>query len=177
MILISAGHHPDKKGACFGDFCEHDEAKIWVSFIAHHLGHTGMVVPTGTLKNKVQFINDMAVQNDIAVEIHFNAAVNSKGENVGRGSETLYYPTSTRGRQIAEKIQSRLGAIYTPDRGAKEGWYRMNRAFGPDYFLQRTKCAAVIVEPDFIHRKEIIQSHRDEACKTLAEVLHEINED
>jgi len=175
MIFVSAGHHQEKKGACCEDFCEHDEAKIWASFLDHYLGDNSLMVPSGTLKHKVNFINKYASANDIAVEIHFNAAVDSDGNNVGKGSETLYYPGSVKGKELAKQVQSVLASIFQPDRGAKEGWYRMNPSFGADYFLQRTLCAALILEPDFIHRKEVIQSHRDAACKKLAEALNALD--
>lgn len=41
----------------------------------------------------------------------------------------------------------------------------------PDYFLAKTKMTAIIIEPDFIHRKEIIQEHRADACFRLSGVL------
>ncbi|KKL45821.1 hypothetical protein LCGC14_2351830, partial [marine sediment metagenome] len=33
MIIIFAGHHPRKPGACFEGFCEHDEALRWLAII------------------------------------------------------------------------------------------------------------------------------------------------
>jgi N-acetylmuramoyl-L-alanine amidase len=36
------------------------------------------------------------------------------------------------------------------DRGVKEGWYKMDQANGPDYFLSATKCPSVIVEGYFL---------------------------
>jgi N-acetylmuramoyl-L-alanine amidase len=170
MIYVSAGHHPEKPGACYKDFCEHEEAKKWVSLIANHLGHDGMVVPVGTLRHKVDFINENYLINDIAIEIHFNSAMHD-GRQVGKGSETLYYPGSKRGEHIASKIQYALGGILLPDRGIKEGWYQMNKAKGPDFFLARTKCTSLIVEPDFIHRKAKIESKRDKACSEIANTL------
>ena len=76
MILISAGHHPTKPGACYEGFCEHDEALRWVDIICLQLGEIGLEclpVPAGILKNKVNFIN--ARSPILAVEIHFNSAV------------------------------------------------------------------------------------------------------
>ena len=174
MIYVSAGHHPEKQGACHNGFCEHDEAKKWASLIANHLGHDGMVVPVGTLKTKVDFINSRTPSdNDVAIEIHFNSAMKD-GVHIGRGSETLYYPGSKRGEEIAAKVQFTLGGIFVPDRGAKEGWYQMNEAKGPDFFLARTRCTAIIIEPDFIHRKAKIESKRDLACEAIAKTLIDV---
>ena len=171
MIYISAGHHHEKRGACYKGFCEHEEAKVWQSLLANMLGHDGMVVPCGILRHKVKFINERASRQDIAIEIHFNSAVNNNGEHIGKGSETLYYPNSERGYQLAQLVQDELGIIYNPDRGAKEGYYRMDKSRGVDFFLERTICTALIIEPDFIHRKNIIQSKRAEGCKSIVNAL------
>jgi hypothetical protein len=130
-----------------------------------------MLVPTGILKNKVNFINGRIMNGDVAIEIHFNAARDVDNNPVGHGCETLYYPGSVRGKLLAEKCQEALSSIYLPDRGVKEGWYRMNPDNGPDFFLAKTKCAAVIIEPEFVHRSEIITSVRDEAIVSLAAAL------
>jgi len=173
MILISAGHHPYRKGAHFGDFYEYDEAKQWVSLIVNCLGSDGMVVPGGVLKEKIAFIND-STNAVIAAEIHFNSA-KKDGKHVGRGCETLYYPGSKKGKEIANIVQRELSRVFEPDRGVKEGWYQMNPEKGPDIFLKKTKCPSVIIEPEFIHHKEVIQTNREVACAVIAAALLEAN--
>ena len=107
MIFISAGHHPTKPGAKFDRFIEHDEACVWIDIMAHQLEEKAITVPVGFLKTKVEFINSRMVNGDIALEVHFNAAV-VNGKNVGRGCETLYYPGSDKGKELAEKCQEAL---------------------------------------------------------------------
>lgn len=175
MIAISIGHHPYAKGASYEKRNEYDIAKVWASHLTNMLGDKAMLVPTGTLKEKVMFINNMDNVN-VAVEIHFNSAVNSDGENIGKGSETLYYPHSKEGRQLAETLQESLSRVFPPNRGAKEGWYQMNKSKGADYFLSRTKCVAVIVEPDFIHRYELIDENMKSGCAAIANALLEFIE-
>src|SRR5687768_17651819 len=102
MIYVSAGHHPSKKGATFEDFTEYDEAMIWVDLIIAYLGDKGVRVPTGVLKDKVNFINKGDAY--LAIEIHFNSATNSRGDHVGSGSETLYFPGSERGKKLASSV-------------------------------------------------------------------------
>jgi len=170
MILISAGHHPYRKGATYGDFNEHDEACIWVSLLCNMLGSDALSVPAGILKNKIEFINRQK-DLDFAVEIHFNSALNADGKHVGIGSETLYYPGSEAGLALATIIQERLSRVFSPNRGAKEGYYQMNKSKGPDYFLAKTRCPAVIIEPEFIHLKDYIKEHREAGCKELAQSL------
>ena len=172
MIFISAGHHPSAPGAKYERFVEHDEAVIWTEELAAALDGDGILVPVGVLREKVNFINARLMNGDVAVEIHFNAAMKD-GENVGRGSETLYYPGSDKGKALAEKMQECLGAIFPPDRGAKEGWYQMNPAKGADFFLAKTKCPSIIVEPEFVHRFDLIADKRTEAIIVLAKALRE----
>lgn len=171
MILVSAGHHPYRKGASYKNWYEYDEAKIWASLISNKLGQYGMVVPPGLLPEKVDFVNSQSP--DLAVEIHFNAAMKD-GVNVGEGSETLYCPGSMKGRRAAAIVQESVSQIFRPNRGTKEGWYKMDRNKGPDYFLAKTRCPALIVEPEFIQHKEKIQDNRDAACAAIAQALTDV---
>lgn len=171
MIFISAGHYPSAPGAKFERFIEHDEAILWADALCAELNSESLRVPSGVLKDKVQFINERIMNNDIAVEIHFNAALDANGVNVGRGCESLYFPGSEKGKVLAETCQAALTDLFPPSRGVKEGWYRMDPSRGPDFFLARTKCIAVILEPEFVHRAEIIQNNRQQAINNLAVVL------
>jgi len=185
-ICVSAGHHPENPGACFVDFCEHAEALEWAIAITDKInliaGETiASLVPVGVLKDKVNFINN--VNPLIAVELHFNSFkvwedANKDGlvssdeiHNAGSGSETLYYPGSKKGQVAARCVQSVLGLVCGPNRGVKEGWYRMNKDNGPDYFLASTKCTSLIIEPDFIHRVHEIKFNKDKACEAIAQSL------
>lgn len=171
MIFISAGHYPASPGARYGRFIEHDEAVIWAELLVEELGGDGTLVPTGYLRDKVDFINKRILNGDIAVEVHFNAAKDSSGKNVGRGCETLYYPGSDKGKELAEVCQSALSVYFSPDRGVKEGWYRMDPNRGPDFFLAKTVCPAVILEPEFVHRFELIYEYRNQTVELLADRL------
>ena len=184
IILISAGHYPERPGAAFGSFNEYEEANHWAILITDYLireGHEAMLVPTGVLRKKIDFINK---HNPLlAVEIHFNSFkvwedANRDGiitddelHHAGKGCETLYFPESQKGAVLASNIQKELAKIFSPDRGIKEGWYRMNKKNGPDYFLEKTSCPSVIIEPDFIHRKIRIQDNRRKACKVIGDAI------
>ncbi len=183
MILLSAGHYPEAPGACHEGFCEYEEALRWASITANLIrGRMRVeVVPTGKLPQKVQFINSYPQHVLIACEIHFNSDT-SKHQ---RGSETLYCPGSTKGTQAAGIVQRHLASVLQPDRGAKEGWYRMDRpgtldypgdAEGdevPDYFLSKANPVALIVEPEFIYNRQVIEANRNAACAALADSLVE----
>jgi len=177
MIFVSAGHYPQRPGAGYQNFYEHDEAVLWQRDIMDALfklsasDPTAFAVPTGVLKDKVAYINHRSQANSIAIEIHFNAAVDSKGNNVGKGCESLYFPGSDIGKSIATLLNNTLAIDFAPNRGVKEGWYRMDKAHGADFFLEKTNCPAVILEPEFIQFKERIQTNRRATCERLAEVL------
>lgn len=166
MIYLSIGHHPDKPGACHNGFCEFDEAKIWAELIASHMQDDALLVPVGTLKEKVKFINSR--QPKAAIEVHFNSAENR--ENVS-GCETLYYPGSSKGEQLANELQSSMVITIEKDRGIKPGYYRLNPANGVNFFLKNTKCPSLIIEPEFVFNKETIQKSRIETCKNIANAL------
>lgn len=182
MILISPGHYPQRPGACDGPFCEHAEAVRWANCIMDNLPvGIGLLVPVGTLKTKVDFINKS--NPTIAAEVHFNSFkvwedANEDGlitddelKHAGKGCETLYYPDSKKGALLASEVQNSIAPEIYLDRGIKPGWYRMNPDNGPDFFLSKTKCTAIILEPEFIHLKLSIQNNMHKACGKIAGAL------
>lgn len=183
MILLSAGHHPAKPGACFENFCEHNEAVKWMEEIHQFLGSdVAKKVPTGVLKKKIEFIN--ANEPTIAAEIHFNSLqvwndANANGlvdkgemEYKGSGALTLFYPGSSKGKRLATVVQEGMETVFKKHwRGVMEGYYRMDPKYGPDYFLVRTKCPSIIIEPEFIHHREEIESKRADCCTAIADGL------
>ena len=185
MILISAGHNPISKGARFEGFNEYDETQVWAKMIAANIGDRALLVPTGKLSAKVDFINSQT-DVDMAVEIHFNSAriwddLNKDGivdvgemKNVGRGALTLHYPNSATGILLATDIQKTLVPFYgTHWNGVMAGYFRMNPKNKVDYFLSKTNCPSIIIEPEFIHHKDLIQKHREVACFNIAQTLME----
>lgn len=170
MILISTGHHSKRRGACFEGFCEYDEALLWASEIVYQLSGKAIcrIVPPGYLRNKVNYINSFN-DSKLAIEIHFNGATDSEGNRVGKGSETLYCPGSIKGKAVAKIVQASISNVFKPNRGVKEGWYRMDKSRGVDYFLSKTACVAIIIEPEFIHHKDFITNNRIEVCKQIAD--------
>lgn len=175
-VFLSAGHYPQRKGASHKGFYEHDEAIVWVKKLECMLSCLCDVeiVPTGTLRQKVKHMNKQ--KYDLAVEVHFNSLASGRAY----GSETLHYPGSKKGKKCAKEIQKRLAEVFKPDRGIKEGWYRMDRPGVKDYqgdvegdetidyFLRKTKGTALILEPEFIQHKGKIQMNRTKGCMAIA---------
>lgn len=187
MIFVSAGHHEAAQGAKFNNFTEYDFTVEWADYIEKLIGVNAIRVPNGTLKDKVKYINERTNgSTDIAVEIHFNSfkmwkdqndnGVIDDGEmvNAGRGSETLYYPSSKTGKRAATIVQGALGSLMKPDRGVKEGWYQMNKSKGADFFLAKTRCTSLIIEPEFIDNIGVIFDNKEAACHSIASALLEV---
>jgi len=172
MILISAGHFPERPGVCFGSFCEHGEACTWAINIVENLislGQDAELVPSGVLKEKIEFIN--SINPLFAVEIHFNSYNILSDVDLVGGSRSLYLPGSEIGALLASNIQIELAKAFKPDLGICEGWYRGNTKRGADYFLDKTECTSVIIEPEFIHRKATIERNRSEACLNISKAI------
>lgn len=167
-IIIFAGHHPTRPGASWYGFNEHDEALRWLVLLREFFEEEDLLIgPVGPLRNKTEFINNR--QPVLCADLHFNSApLGSDGEPRGEGCETLYYPGSERGKIAAEYVQNALSEVFQPDRGVKEGYYRMDPSRGADWFLARTKTTALILEPEFIHQKEKIVEKRKEGVEALA---------
>lgn len=177
VVAISAGHHPGgdgglRKGASFRDFNEYDEAVFWAAEIVRRMGpQYAVLVPTGPLQKKIKFINEIP-RCAAAVEIHFNAAHDGAGRNVGRGFETLYMPGSHKGLILAKLLHTyAIAPHFSKDRGVKEGWYRMRQDLGPDFFLRETDPPAVILEPGFVQHAAEIRERRADCCGSIAAVL------
>lgn len=180
MILISAGHHPNAKGAGYNDYYEYDEAVLWASETANLIRGRVLVdvVPTGPLHKKVEWVN-LQKGATLACEIHFNSDESKRQ----KGSETLYCPGSVNGKMAATLMQGALSGIFPPSRGAKEGWYRMDKPGHidypgdvdgdevEDYFLKKTNPVALIIEPEFIYNLTVIQDRRHPACAAIADAL------
>lgn len=188
-ILLSAGHHPRKTGAHWNGLREFDETEKWVDEIVAYLDQRDIKVvriPTGTLPEKVQHVNQWTqIDNCVAAELHFNSA----GDIYVQGNETLYYPGSVSGKALATSFNTefftRAHEHVVKDRGVKEGWYRMDRPgvvdfYGdedgdemPDYWLRKTRCPAIILEPCFMCQLEDIGDDWKVVAHAIADALIE----
>ncbi len=184
-VAISAGHNPKAKGAlnAQGTY-EFDLTVPWADRLAALLSIREDVkvvrVPTGSLSSKIGFINQQWF--NLALEVHFNSCAAAKV----RGSETLYCPGSVVGERAARVVQRTMAAIMPPNRGTKEGWYRMDRPGIADYagdvdgdevidaFLRNTRCPAIIVEPEFIQNEQVIRDSEALCCEVIAMAVYDV---
>lgn len=183
MIALSVGHDAQAKGASHNGRYEFDVSSEWVPLIGQLLIDNHdidvVLVPDGKLIPKVKWINEMPGIL-LAAELHFNSDVSKKQ----RGSETLYCPGSARGKHAASLVQMEMAGVFPPNRGYKEGWYRMDapgRVDYPgdvdgdehiDYFLKATNPVALILEPEFIYNEKLIDDNKLAACTRIAAGLN-----
>lgn len=187
MILLSRGHYQERPGATHNGNSEFVESERWIRRIYLLIKNHGIpveIVPTGRLSQKVKYINNKKA--DIAMELHFNSDISKRQH----GSETLYYPNSKKGYELATSIQNEFErrAILQPNRGAKEGWYLMDKPGVKewsgdiegdekiDYFLKKTNCVSVIVEPEFIYNADTLINNFTDGSKVIAEKLVEFHQ-
>ncbi len=191
-IALSAGHYPEKPGACATDpvarrvvATEHELALAWRETLVECLKAASSaplemrLIRPGILSAKIREVNELPTCA-LAIEIHFNAAADRHGTPTGEGSETLYCPGSIKGEELAESVQREMAQVFSPSRGVKPGWYRMdvpNKVDFPgdvegdevvDAFLVRTLCPSIIVEPEFIHRHALIREKQLHGCQAIA---------
>lgn len=172
-IALSVGHNKNSKGAHDDGVSEFDIAKEWAYKISTYFAveqYAVFLVPNGSIKSKVDYINTVHDQHnvDLAVEFHFNAC----GGCGATGSEVVHYPFSESGKQAAQCIQDEIvGQVGSRDRGVKPGWYEMDKVSGVFiYFLKHTKCPSVITEPEFLeHYDEIIKPNEEKYFKAISD--------
>jgi hypothetical protein len=190
-FVLSAGHNPDKKGAKWADLYEYDVTSKWIPEIARYLrykGHSVIEIKTGSLVQKVKDVNvkTMGYDDVLAVELHFNSA----GDTFVEGSETIYYPGSVSGHKAALEYNTKffeLAEKYViKDRGIKEGWHRMDRPgvvdfYGdqdgdemPNYWLRKTSCTALILEPLFMCQLPKLNDNWKELCWSIGDSLRAV---
>jgi len=142
-IIVSAGHGDRDPGAVALDVIEHLHAYQIAWILRSHLeakGHdVDFISCFQPLSAKIRNVNELhkAKPVDMAIEIHFNSAVNPDAD----GTEVLFY--SPKLEPLAKQISGDVAAaIKTKDRGAKKrdnlGW------------LKQTAPSALIVEVCFV---------------------------
>jgi N-acetylmuramoyl-L-alanine amidase len=139
-ILINAGHGGNDSGACGNGLREVDINKKIATKLFEYLIGDGHAVTffqqTKSVNDVWQFENKCSY--DLTISIHCNSF-----NSTSHGHEVLYYPTSTKGKKLAQSIQTALvKTVGLRDRGVKP---RKDLCV-----LTRTKSVAVIVETAFI---------------------------
>ena len=141
-IFLNAGHGGKDPGAISKNGNkEADITKKVCSLLAYELIKNGYNIEFYQQEKSVTDISEVenTSNSDLFVSIHCNAAVNE----TANGAEVLYYPTSTKGKEYALKVQKQLvKTTNLKDRGIKPR--------NDLHVLKRTKAVAILVELAFL---------------------------
>ena len=109
------------------------------------LGHTVHIVSCDNEYNTNKQLNKIVnatnkINPDLLISIHLN----SFHDPSANGVEVYHHPTSTKGKEYAEKVQRQLVTMSYTDRGVKSADFVV---------LRDTVCPAILVECGFITSK------------------------
>ena len=161
-ILINAGHGGRDTGAVNGNLYERDVNKNIAMKLCELLMGEGHAITyfqqTKSVNDVWQFENKCSY--DLTISIHCNSY-----NSTSNGHEVLYYPNSTKGKKLAQAIQTSLvKTIGLRDRGVKS---RDNLCV-----LSKTKSVAIIVETAFIsnpNEAKLLKEKPDIFAKAIAD--------
>lgn len=163
-ILINAGHavNGTDYGACGNGLREAEVNKKIAMKVCELLMSDGYAV---TFFQQTKSVNDVwqfenKCNYDLTISIHCNSF-----NSTSNGHEVLYYPTSTKGKNLAQQIQASLVKnVGLRDRGVKP---RKDLCV-----LKYTKSPAVIVETAFISNPteaKLLKDNPDIFARAIAE--------
>lgn len=140
-IGLNMGHGGNDVGAVNGTLYERDVNKKIVSFLAKELIAMGYQIESFQQKSSVNEVVKWA--NNAELDYLISVHCNSFNVSTANGHEVLYNAGSTKGKKLAQDIQTSLAkTVGLRDRGVKS---RDNLCV-----LKYTKSPAVIVETAFI---------------------------
>lgn len=172
-IALSIGHSILKNGECTsasGVVNEYKYNKKLAPYIKKYLEKVGCTVDiinvpekkyTSKSSEKTYKLDKInGHKYDMAIELHLNCA-NGKAH----GCEVYY--VSSKGKEIAQRIDKKLGTVFT-DRGVKTAQL---------YFLTKTDCPSALVESFFCDSKSDykIGKNYDKIGKLIAEGITGVN--
>ena len=154
-IVIDAGHGGKDPGAVGKEgLYEKDVTLLLAQLVAWELRNHHEVIMSRTtdtymtVGERVRFFEKEGV--DVVISLHINASDNP----AANGTEVLYFPSSTRGKKLAQCVQTALvNALGTKDRKIKP---RANLGI-----LSDTSMPAILVEPEFISNPAVEKEFRD----------------
>lgn len=119
--------------------------------------------------NKIEDTNKINAFNpELIISFHCNDSEDDKGT----GTEAIYYPSSTKGKELATIVSENVSkALGLRNRGAKTPW--QNRGMG---LLQRTKAPCIISEGFFIDNDSDLSSGLDKMDDYVDAIVKSIHE-
>lgn len=153
MILINAGHGGSDCGAVGKSGLQEARVNLNVAKrVQKYLADRGIESVIYQQKKSLNEIIKIenAIDFEFGVSIHCNAATDRNANGV----EVLYYPTSRKGKELAQCIQNQL----VKKTGLRDRGIKPRSDLG---FLRRTKSVCVLVECAFISNEKEEQMLKD----------------
>lgn len=144
-VFLSAGHGGSDPGACGNGLKEKDiNLQIMLACQAELVRHGVTVVCSRTTDANDPVQQEVREANASGADVAFSIHTNAGG---GDGSESFYWPTSPKGKKLAELCEKHVKAIGQNSRGVKT-----NNLM----FTRETTMVAVLSECAFIDTKKDI---------------------
>lgn len=168
-VVLDAGHGGHDPGAIGNGLKEKDRALTYVLKLGKSLEKQGItVIYTRTTDEFVKLQDRTIISNNANATLFISIHLNSFSDPKAHGLETLYYPASIEGKELALNIQNEIVSegLYTSDRGIKP---RNNL-----HVLKATKSPAVLVELGFISNAYDVQLLSDKENEIVEAVTRGI---
>lgn len=165
-IVIDAGHGGHDPGAVGNRLKEKDRALTYALKLGKELERLGFkVIYTRTTDEFIELRDRSRISNNANATIFISIHLNSFSKASANGVETLYYPTSSKGKKLATDVQNAIvsAGLCNSDRGIKS---RGNLSV-----LKRTNAPAILIELGFISNAKDVQlmaDKEDEIVQAIA---------
>lgn len=171
-IFIDPGHGGKDPGACNGKFKEKDIVLDIGLMLGEQLSKEGHEVAySRTTDSFVSLAERVNKSNRFKADVFISLHCNAFSAPNAQGVETYYYKTSSKGKELAAKIQQGIidNSLYSKNRGIKPGNF---------YVLRNTKAIAVLVELGFITNEVdlgFILKNKNELSRAVVEGYFKLN--
>ena len=165
-IVLDAGHGGHDPGAVGNRLKEKDRALTYTLKLGKELERLGFkVIYTRTTDKFIELTDRSRISNNANATICISIHLNSFTDANSNGLETLYYPTSTKGKKLATDVQRAIvsAGLCNSDRGIKP---RGNLSV-----LKGTNAPAILIELGFISNAKDVQllaDKEDEIVQAIA---------
>ena len=170
-IILNAGHSLTDPGACYNGSQEATEVRKIRDILLPLLEKQFkvLVVPDELgLSESIRWTNKQAptLESGLAFSIHLNAC----GDCGATGAETYFYGSSTKSKDIAQKVIDRYCQVTGfKSRGAKSD---TTTRFGSLGWIRNTSCWSCLIEACFIDNKNDLETLQQDYNK-IAQGIYE----
>ena len=162
--IINAGHHNSDTGVVAGNYIERDIVKKIRDELEILLPNALYVSDELNLRQSIDWVNEKASAEDIAIDIHINA----NNDKTLRGVECYYF----KNKELAENLSKQVAeSLKIPNRGAKPDTQTWLGSLG---WVRQLKCNSVVLECGYMTNMfdlDIIINNTDKIARGIYELL------